>query len=235
MIRANFTFTSDLVDSVQFGIDFRTKSRRSLKTVWLTYRAQANHDTPLVTAGVARISAYPIWAEQPAALVQRALHLWRMTYFSSIPSVLARGIVETMDVTIRHHHSDDDLGLDLMALSFIRRPELLGKCAVNQTAPGRAYWPMSVDEYDAVPFAVATTVLEQVQHAQFNLRQLPSPLSLPALSDNEGERYVLRDKIPYYALPVLDGFNRQYPQNESPIEAEHIVSARRWNDFLMTL
>ena len=235
MIRATFTFTSDLVDFVQFEVDLKTKGHQSLKTVWLTYKAQSGQDTPLAIASTARIDAYPIWAEQPAALVQRALHLWRMTHFSSIPPVLAHGVVKWMGVAIRHHQSDNDSGLDLMALSFIRHPELDGKCAVNQTAPGRAYWPMDVDNFDAVPFAVATSVLEQVQHTQFNLHRLPSPLRLPTHTDNEGGGYVLREDIPYYALPALDRFNRQYPQNESPIEAEHIVSARRWNNFLMAL
>jgi hypothetical protein len=234
MIRASFTFSSDLVESGRFEIDFATRNQRLLKTVWLTFKVQDVLDAQLAAVGTARISQYPIWSEQPAALVLRALHLWRMTYFSSIPQALANGVVRTMDVTIRHHHNDDDHGVVLMTLSFIRRPELDGLCAVNQTAPGWAYWPMSIDDFHAVPFAVALKVIAQVQHAQFNLHELPSPPSVCPHTDSEGKRYVLREEIPYYALPALDMLIRQYPQEESPVEAEHIA-ARCWNDFLMAI
>jgi len=224
-----------LVESGRFEIEFTTKNRRLLKPVWITFKAKDAIHTTLSTVGKARISEYPLWSEQPAALVLRALHLWRMTYFSSIPHALGNGVVRTMDVTIQHQHDDDDRGLELMALSFIRRSELDGICAVNQTAPGRAYWPMSIDDFHAVPFAVALKVVAQVRHADFNLHELPSPLSVCPHTDNEGNRYVLRDEIPYYALPALDRFNRQYHQDDSPVQAEHIVPARRWDDFLKTI
>ncbi|MYM30644.1 hypothetical protein GTP58_20130 [Duganella sp. CY15W] len=234
MIRATFTFTSDLVKSGQFEIDFTSKSRRLTRTECLTFKVQDASDIQLSTVGTGHIREYAIWSEQPAALVLRALHLWRMSYFSSIPLSLSSGVVRTMEVTVRHHLHENDAGVELVTLSFIRRPELEGKCAVNQTAPGRAYWPMDIDDYHAVPFAVALKVLSQLQHAQFNLHELPPALRLRSHTDSQGNSYVLREQIPYYVLPALDRFDRQYPLEVSPIEAEHVVSTRRWNNFLTT-
>lgn len=233
MFRANFLFSFSADRSTTFQLQVDALSIPSkLSTppqMGLTFLLVPPNATPRpLHTGI--LENYHPWSETPLALLLRALHLLRVSWFSAIPQELISRPVLDVHLSVYHLTSDGLTGSQLASLS-LKKIGLHDEYSLAQQLPNRAMFPMHIDEWSAVPLGAAIKAVAQAQVESVDLHTLPVALTQEFLSDASGERKILRDQLPHYATAAFDAYSvKKAPQ----IPLTHsLVSAQQWNDFVL--
>ena len=194
--------------------------------VEMTFRVKDYGSASFREVRVGRLVGYTAWSEAPLALLFRCLHWLRVEGFSSIPPSLFSHPVRDLSLTVSHLTRDGLKGPALASLAL----EKVGygdDYTLTQSLPNRARFPMKIDTWSAVPLGAALKAVAQVQLENVDLHTVPVAVQVPALTDDNGRRHVLREDIPHFAVPAFEA----YKPNSTDLP-QSLVPAAAWADFL---
>lgn len=172
---------------------------------------------------------YHPWSETPLALLLRALHLLRVSWFSAIPHELIARPVLDVHLSVIHLTSDGMTGSQLASLS-LKKVGLEEDYSFRQQLPNRAMFKMQVDEWSAVPLGAAIKAVAQAQVEPVDLHTTPAALTPEVLSGASGEQKILRDQLPYYVDAAFDAYRARNAVHGRPTDS--LVPAQHWSDFV---
>jgi hypothetical protein len=234
MFRATFTFSKNRgicgleIDAVGCGDD-------QAPSVELTYKVKLAEDAPFDVMHVGRLVGYSAWSEAPLALLLRALHLLRLQGLSSIPASLLENPVRDLTLSVLHLTRDGQAGPGLGALT-LKKVGYDDGYTLTQSLPNRSLFPMHIAAESAVPLGAALKAVAQVQVEGVDLHNHPVAVQVPAFTDDNRRRHVLREQIPYFALAAFDAYSTAHTTSlknvVSPIGSESLVPADDWTNFL---
>ena len=201
----------------------------------LTFKAKQSEDVPFSEVCGGQLPGYSVWSEAPRALLLRCLHLLRVQWFPSIPAPILEHTVRELSVSVLHMTRNGHTGPELVALK-LKKVGIEDGYTLTQTLPNRAQFPMDIDADSAVPLGAALKALAQVQLEAVDLQSYPVAVRVPELTDDSGQRHVLRDQLPYYAVAAFDAYSALQASSHRNIEAslrsESLVAADAWANFL---
>ena len=232
MFRANFlfSFSAERSAACQFQVDALSVpaeggTPQQMELTFLIGPVGAA-PTPL---HVGILKNYHPWSETPLALLLRALHLFRVEWFSAVPRELITRPVLDVDLSVVHLTSDKLAGSPLASLS-LKKIGFDDKYSLLQQLPNRAMFPMQLDERSAVPLGAAIKAVSQVQVESVDLLIFPAALTPEILSGAGGDRKILRDQLPYYAIAAFDAYRARKAQQGHMTDS--FVPAQHWSDFV---
>lgn len=225
MFRATFAF-SNHADMRILEIDVLANIDDPKSSIDLRYKVQRKCDESFELIQVGRLDGYSAWSEPPLALLLRSLHLLRVTWFSAIPPVLISRPVLNMSLSVVHLNQRNVTGVELASLS-LEKVGIDDGYVLIQQLPNRARFPMHIDAWSAIPLGAAAKAVAQALTEPVDLHAIPVPNPMAAVIDVHGQRHVLREQLPHFAVPAFNA----YKPNSTDLP-QSLVPAAAWADFL---
>lgn len=233
MFRATFAFSTSHGVS---GLQIDALACDDSTAVDLIFRVRNSKDAPYRDINAGRFVGYTPWSEPPLALLLRSLHWLRVEWFSSIPAVLMSHPIRDLNLSVQHLTKNGLSGTTLASLTLAKVGYEEGY-RLQQSLPNGSLFNMEIDAWSAIPLGAALKAVAQVQLESIDLHTAPVAVQVSALTATDGRRHVLREHIPYFALPAFDAYRKEFSSCPNPSAGnpydELLIPVHEWTNFLV--
>jgi hypothetical protein len=232
MFRATFAFSTSYGVS---GLQIDALACDDCTGVDLIFRVMNSKDAPYRDINVGRLMGYTPWSEPPLALLLRSLHLLRVEWFSSIPAVLMSHPIRDLNLSVQHLTKNGLSGTMLASFALAKVGYEEGY-RLRQSLPNKSLFNVEIDAWSSIPLGAALKAVAQVQLESIDLHTAPTPVKVSALTASDGQRHVLREHIPYFALAAFEAYRKEFhPCRNTSANSRYdelLIPAHEWTNFL---